>query len=134
MIQIDSPAPTPSLIDVQLAFAHWRKTRTVRGSTPERLRSLAVDLLSQHNHVAVCEALGVNATALKQWAQQVGGTPGRDDSPADFVMLPIDDEQRLRPEQSPMTINLPNGIQVCAQGSYTLTQLFTAASELSAIA
>jgi hypothetical protein len=132
MKQIDPPVDVPSLIDVQLAFTHWRNTRTVRGSTPDRLRGLAVDLLHRHQYVTVCEALGVNATALKQWARQIAAAPGNDDQPVEFITLPIGDEQPPELKQCHLTINLPNGVQVYAQGSYTLTQLFAAASELSA--
>ena len=136
MKQIDPPEPSPSLIDVQLAFAHWRKTRTVRGSTPERLRVLAADLLTQHNAASVCSSLGVNSTALKQWATLVADAdePVADQRAAGFITLPLVDEQaqHAEPEPCALIINLPNGVQVHAQGEYTLSQVFVAVSELSA--
>ena len=137
MNQIDPPDPSPTLIDVQLAFAHWRKNRTLRGSTPNRLRVLAADLLKHHNAASICEALGVNSTTLKQWAarnadanEPVAGQP-----PAGFIALPQVDEQVPRPVPEPdpfaLIINLPNGVQIHAQGAYTLSEVFTAVSELS---
>jgi len=136
MNQIDPPEPSLSLIDVQLAFAHWRKSRTVRGSTPKRLRVLAADLLTQHNASSVCEALGINSTALKQWASHAGDAiePVAEQRAAGFITLPVVDEQaqHAEPEPCALIINLPNGVQVHAQGGYTLSQVFTAVSELSA--
>lgn len=138
MKQIDPPGTSPSLIDVQLAFAHWRQNRTLRGSTPRRLRVLAADLLTHHNAASICEALGVNSTALKQWAtlaadadEPVAGRP-----PAGFITLPqVDEQVQLAvTEACALIINLPNGVQVHAQGAYTLSQVFTAVSELSASA
>ena len=131
MKQIDTPEPSPSLIDVQLTFAHWRKTRTMRGLTPARLRRLAVDLLQRYRAVAICEALGVNAVALKQWAKLVIDEPDTEERPAaGFVMLTPDEEPVQHSEPCTVIINLPNGVQVHAHGAYTLSQVFAAASEL----
>ena len=132
MKQINPSGPSPSLIDVQLAFAHWRKTRSVRGSTPRRLRVLAADLLKQHNAMIICEALGVNSTALKQWAVLIEVESDAKQHSAGFITLPLDDEPAQHAEPCTLTIKLPNGVQLCAQGQYTLTQVLAAASELGA--
>ena len=132
MKQIDPLGPSPSLIDVQLAFAHWRKTRSIRGSTPRRLRVLAANLLKQHNAMIICKALGVNSTALKQWALLIEDKSDTKQISAGFITLPLDGEPAQHAEPCSLTIRLPNGVQVCAHGQYTLAQVFAAASELGA--
>ena len=104
----------------------------MRGLTPARLRRLAVDLLQRHRAVAICEALGVNAVALKQWAKLVIDEPDTEERPAGFVMLAPGDESVQHGEPCTVIINLPNGMQVHAHGAYTLSQVFAAASELRA--
>jgi len=59
---------SPSLKEVRRAFERWRATRIVRGDTPLTLRQQSVDLLAHHRPFHVCQALGINATALKQWS------------------------------------------------------------------
>ena len=61
-------APTElSLIDVQLAFAHWRSQRAAREQPSQHLRSLAIALLDNHVPFSICKALGINSVALKHW-------------------------------------------------------------------
>ena len=130
MKQPEPSTHVPSLIDVQLAFAQWRKMRTVRGPTPNRLRTLAVALLEQHRAVAIYKALDLNAATLKQWVKQHSDVSGSADEPEDFIALPID--TFAQKESCQLSIALPNGVHVRVQGAYTLSQLLIAASELSA--
>ena len=116
----------PSLIDVQVAFEHWRLDRRKRQPTPKHLRSLAVSLLEQHLPFTICKALGVNGTALKRWAKEetlVSQTP--------FVVLPEEPPARIagatRAEPA-LLIKLPNGVQVSLMPGFSLYEALTAAS------
>lgn len=116
----------PSLIDVQVAFEHWRLDRRKRQPTTKHLRSLAVALLGKHLPFTICKALGVNGTALKQWANEepvVSQTP--------FVVLP-----EAPPAEVPdatvgepaLLIKLPNGVQVSLMPGFSLRGALAAAS------
>ena len=73
----------------------------------------------------------MNSTALKQWLKlQAGNIDDNDDSPVDFISLPVNNEPVHQPQPSHLTINLPNAVQVRAQGVYTLSELLVAAGEL----
>ena len=124
----------PSLVDVQLAYEQWRSTRTVRGATPARLRAMAARLLSDHSPAAVCDALGVNATALKQWAEQTATEHHR--PIADFVPLPVPDEPEhktsINDDSNQFIIHLPNGIQVSTHSSCNLAYVLATANALGA--
>lgn len=122
------PPVVPSLIDVQLAFEHWRNTRSGRCSTPPHLRVLAIGLLELHRQSTVCEALGVNSVALKRWT---GKSKIDTVGSSQFITLSMRDESVANPEQCQIMIHLPNGVQVSTQGSYDLIQLLSAASTLS---
>ncbi len=130
MKQPGQSAHVPSLIDVQLAFAQWRKTRTVRGPTPHRLRRLAVGLLEKHRAVAVYKALDLNAATLKQWEKPHSDAASKGNESEDFIALPTGSLANQAPHC--VSIALPNGVQVRVQGAYTLSELLLAASELSA--
>jgi len=56
-MQPNTSPPDLSLVDVQLAFAHWRKTRSGREATPHRLKQMAVRLLATESRASVCKAL-----------------------------------------------------------------------------
>ena len=63
------PEHEPSLLDVQLAFEHWRLERSSsRQPTPSHLRTLTVVMLEKHKPFTICKALSVNSSVLKKWA------------------------------------------------------------------
>lgn len=68
MSQVEELGDISSLIDVQFVFEHWRDTRDIRTATALRLRELAAGLVMRYCQSQICEALGVSATALKQWS------------------------------------------------------------------
>lgn len=130
-------AHEPSLVEVQLAYEQWRSTRTVRGATPVRLRAMAARLLSTHSPAAVCDALGVNATALKQWAEQT--LAEHPHGPVtDFVSVSLPDELQhpaiIHNDSNPFIIHLPNGVQVSVAGSCNLASVLAEANALGDIA
>ena len=123
------PLHEPSLIDVQVAFEHWRSERTLRRPTPEHLRSLAVALLEHHVPFTICKALGVNSSALKQWATQ---TPKSVTTP--FVTLPEEPPQTnigdAKAADPAVLISLPNGIQISVMQGLSLSHVLAVASSL----
>lgn len=72
MKSVQSVDPGYSLKEARHQFDHWRAGRTTRGRTPVELRHRAVSLLKHHRAFHVCRALGINATALKSWATDMG--------------------------------------------------------------
>lgn len=118
------PNHAPSLIDVQLAFEHWRSHRTSRRSTPEHLRTLAVELLEDHRPSIVYKALGLNSTTLKQWAAQEHKT---EKSTTTFVNLPDGPAEQVVTKsltaEPVILISLPNGVQVSLLQGATLARL-----------
>lgn len=124
-----NPTTEPCLVDVQLAFTHWRKSRTVRGSTPQRLRELALQLLASHSRAEVCKALAINSAALTLWS---GGMTQRTTVvPSDFVALSVpsaNQSQQADNQRCQFSITLPNGVQVNTQGEHTLAEVLNAAS------
>ena len=133
MSQVEELGDIPSLIDVQLAFEHWRNTRDIRTATPLRLRELAAGLVSRYRQSQICEALGISSTALKLWSG--ASTACKDDNqPPTFVTLSVPDKLESHNEHCHLTFQLPNGIEIRAQGQYTLSQLLSAASTLGASA
>lgn len=131
MSQVEELGDIPSLIDVQLAFEHWRNTRDIRTATPVRLRELATGLVSRYRQSQICEALGISSTALKLWSD--ASTVCKDDNESStFVTLPVPDKLESHNEHCHLTFQLPNGIEIHAQGQYTLSQLLSAASTLGA--
>jgi len=120
----------PCLVDVQLAFAHWRESRTKRGPTPERLRTLALQLLPSHSRSDVCKALAINSAALRQWT---GGSTERVAAASkDFVDLShsvmAHEGHQVGSNHSQFTITLPNGVQVGIQGECSVLDVLSAAS------
>lgn len=129
--------PSLTLVDVQLAFAHWRQSRAVRGPTPERLQLLAVGLLTDHNASSICSALGINSIALKQWVVRCADKPEsarvvEQPAPSFIALAPVEQVHDTDVNSFALLINLPNGVQVQAQGVYTLPQVLSAVSELGA--
>lgn len=123
------PLHEPSLIDVQVAFEHWRANRRKCQPTPKHLRSLAVALLKQHLPFTICKALGVNGTALKQWATEelvVSQVP--------FVVLPeappVPEIPDATDSEFALLIKLPNGVQVSLMQGHSLGEALAAASAL----
>lgn len=129
MSQVEELGDIPSLIDVQLAFEHWRNTRDIRTATPLRLRELAAGLVSRYRQSQICEALGISSTALKLWSGSSTVCKDDNESPT-FVTLPIPDKLETHNDYCHLTLQLPNGIEIRAQGHYTLSQLLSAASTL----
>ncbi|MGQ7848784.1 hypothetical protein ACUNV4_30100 [Granulosicoccus sp. 3-233] len=117
-----------SLIDVQVAFEHWRAQRTHRQPTPRHLRSLAVALLDQHIPFTICKALGVNASALKQWAKEEPVL-----TQSSFVVLP-EEPTRVMPDvvarDPELSITLPNGVQLSLVSGVSLHEALAAASSV----
>lgn len=122
------PLHPPSLIDAQVAFEHWRAQRTHRQPTPGHLRSLAVALLDQHIPFTICKALGVNGSALKQWAKEEPVA-----CQTSFVALPeetkhvVPDVVDRNPE---LSITLPNGVQLSIASGVSLHEALAAASSV----
>lgn len=126
------PSHEPSLIDVQVAFEHWRSMRTLRQPTPEHLRSLAAALLKDHVPFTICKALGVNSSALKQWASQAPKT-----ITTSFVALPEEPQptvENTKVLDPAVLISLPNGVQISVRQGFSLTQVLAAASSLKVTA
>lgn len=128
-MSLSHPQHEPSLIDVQLAFEHWRAHRTSRRSTPKHLRALTVALLENHRPSAIYKTLGLNSSTLKQWAAQESelGTTA-------FVSLPDDlpapvTTQSLTAEAA-ILISLPNGVQVSVLQGASLNQVLVVANSL----
>lgn len=122
-----SESTTPTLLDVQIAFEHWRTNRSKqREPTPEHLRQLAIGLLSEHSAGNIQKALGLGAAALKQWS-----TPAQRPSerPRGFVLLPHE-QPKTQQRAGVDTIELPNGVRVTLSGQLSLSQVLQAASEL----
>lgn len=116
--------PTPSLVDVQLAFESWRSTRPGRQSTPEHLRTLAVTLLEQHSLGKVCVALAVNSGALTRW---------KNSDAVPFVSLPEPEELRTPPAEQNILgtqITLPNGVYIHVPPQVPFLDVITAAHAL----
>jgi len=128
------PQQEPSLIDVQLAFEHWRLDRaSPRSGTPEHLRTLAVGLLKNHRPSVVYKTLGLNSSTLKQWA-----TIECKASTTTFVSLPDNPPQPgftnpLAVEPA-ILISLPNGVQVSVREGAALDHVLAVASLLGAAA
>ena len=126
------PVHEPSLLDVQLAFEHWRLERTsCREPTPSYLQALAIALLKQHKPFTICKALGVNSKVLKRWAMD----DSSDEDQLDFVALP--DEQEAIATGTTLTdpavlIRLPNGVEIDIMSGISLTHVLAAASSLRA--
>ena len=117
-----------SLVDVQLAFAHWRRTRVARESTPQRLRKLAIGLLSSHSRATVCQSLAINSAALKHWAG--ADAPTTESVPENFIELGVSEARTSNRIPGDFIIQLPNGVQINTQGQHTLVEVLTAASSM----
>ena len=133
----------PSLRSAQQAFDQWRSHRTQRGPTPMALRQCAVALLKQHCAFHVCQALRINANALKQWSgtqdaplsASAESSPVEDDSSAVFIRLPEVDEVVTEPVTElagTLIIELPNETVIRVRRTFTLDEVFQAAARLSA--
>lgn len=121
---------TPTLLDAQIAFEHWRTHRsTQRETTPAHLRQLAIGLLNEHSAGKIQKALGLGAAALKQWS-----TPAQlpTDSPREFVPLPHE-QPKTKQQADVDSIELPNGVRVTLSGRLPLSQVLQAASELKVL-
>lgn len=134
---VETPSTQADLVEVQLAFTHWRQTGpSGRGrGTPQRLRMLAVQLLSHYNLSQVCKALALNSTTLRQWAAQINADePNQAQTGSGFIAL---DTDGLRaPEQTPpspalsVRMELPNGVLVHVTGAFHLSQVLESAQAL----
>ena len=131
----------PSLSSARRAFDHWRSNRARRGRTPVKLQRQAVALLEHHCAFHVCKALGINAVALKRWAGEPDLSDARPEDPvavegaAGFIRLPDSvDAPRVAddPAVGSLLIELPNETVVRVRGSFTLDQLFRAATRACA--
>ena len=126
------PVHEPSLLDVQLAFEHWRLERSSsRQPTPNHLRSLAVALLEQHIPFTICKALDVNSAVLKQWA--LDDSCGEDQRA--FVTLPVEPEAMATKTVitgSTVLIRLPNGVEIDVLSGFSLNQVLSVANSLRA--
>ena len=134
-MQSETPAnASPSLLDVQLAFAHWRKHRShPREATPEHLRHLAIALLSEHSAAQITSALGLGAVALKKWAAQVESSTESGALSVVPLPVPLDESPvELSAGASTHAIHLPNGVCVSLSAQLPLSQILQAASELGA--
>jgi hypothetical protein len=118
---------TPTLLDVQIAFEHWRTHRSSqREPTPEHLRQLAIGLLNEYCASKIQKALGLGAAALKQWS-----TPAQPPthSSRGFVLLPHE-QPKTKQQAGVDIIELPNGVRVTLSGQLSLSQVLQVASEL----
>ena len=133
-MQPNTSPPDLSLVDVQLAFAHWRKTRSGREATPHRLKQMAVRLLATESRASVCKALAINTSTFKQWTG--ADSAGRAATPAaQFVELDSLPEPTVSSElgvasSAIATITLPNGVEVKTTGTWSLPELLNAANQV----
>ena len=120
---------SPTLAQVERAFAHWRNHREQRSHTPLALRQQAVALLEHHCPSHICQALGIHSDALKRW-RQVGqqNVLANDSSAAagapDFVTLPPE-EPRPQAEALMLAIERPDGLRLTVTGHFSLAELIT---------
>ncbi len=119
---------SPTLAQVERAFAHWRNHREQRSHTPLTLRQQAVALLEHHCPSHICQALGIHSDALKRW-RQVGqqSALANDSSIAgapDFVTLPPE-EPRPQTEALRLAIERPDGLRLTVTGHFSLAELIT---------
>ena len=127
------PMHEPSLLDVQLAFEHWRlKRSSSRQPTPSHLRALAVALLERHIPFTICKALGVNSSVLKQWA--LDDACGEDQLA--FVALPVEPEAmatKTAVADFTVLIRLPNGVEIDVLSGFSLNHVLSVANSLRAV-
>ena len=119
---------SPTLAQVERAFAHWRNHREQRSHTPPALRQQAVALLEHHCPSHICQALGIHSDALKRW-RQVGQQSARANesskvSSPDFVALPPE-EPRPHTEVLRLAIERPDGVRLTVTGHFSLAELIT---------
>ena len=121
---------SPTLAQVERAFAHWRSHREQRSHTPPALRQQAVALLEHHCPSHICQALGIHSDALKRWGQLAqqstlssDSSTARSPSP-DFVALP---SEELRPQNEALrlAIERPDGLRLTVTGHFSLAELIT---------
>lgn len=136
----DPELNVPDVIDVQLAFEHWRKHRTRREHTPVHLRKLAVQLLESNSCGRVCKALAINSATLKQWVDEPDQR--RENSLTNgFIALapsstpipkPELTQEPHRSESDSITLNitLPNGVELTAEHRCSFTQLLNTLSQM----
>lgn len=118
---------TPTLLDAQIAFEHWRTHRSTRREpTPEHLRQLAIGLLDEYSPGKIQKALGLGAASLKQWST-LAQLPTENSQ--GFVLLP-DEQPKTKQRAGVDTIELPNGVRVTLSGRLPLSQVLQVASEL----
>ena len=81
-----SPSPSSRLVEVQAAFAEWRRNRTGQ-RVPLALRQQAVALLADHRISEVIATLRVDHRALTRWRRELSElTPGS--LAGEFIDLP----------------------------------------------
>ena len=117
-----------SLVDVQLAFAHWRRTRAARESTPQRLKKLAVGLLASHTRASVSHSLAINSSALKHWAD--ADVQNTELVSENFIELDVPEPRSSDRAQGDFIIHLTNGVRINTQGQHTLAEVLMAASSM----
>ena len=126
--------PAVTLENVQLAFEHWRSTRTSRCPTPVSLQRQAAALLSDHSPTHICAALKINNTVLKSWAAAPKSTPS---SPAftpiqtdsKFIKLPTEPCSDISERDTIITIDLSEGLRLSINGRFTLDEIIRAACQ-----
>ena len=119
---------SPTLAQVERAFAHWRRHREQRSHTPPALRQQAVALLEHHRPSHICQALGIHSDALKRWGQVDGTSTVANESSTvrspspDFVALPPE-EPRPQNETLRFAIERPDGLRLSVTGHFSLAEL-----------
>ena len=88
----------PDLQSTRQAFAHWRSSRDKLGATPIALRQMAVDLIDHYPLTHIVSALGINTTALDDWARKLASDA--ESTPLEFVPLNIAKESLVPETQS----------------------------------
>lgn len=130
-----TPLFSPTLESVQQAFDHWRATRGKRSRTPISLQRRAVALRDAYPASHICNALKINDTALKRWAQEMPpATPLSPLSCTALVELPAEPTAPTRYDSSThpagvISIELGDAIQLRVHGSFTLEQILDAARQ-----
>jgi hypothetical protein len=69
------------LLKLKKRFEAWRKTRTKRSKTPDRLLKAAAALLDRYSASMVCRACGVNLRTLRRRSSS-SASPRRSSAPA----------------------------------------------------
>ena len=94
-------------------FELWRQNRTNKHARiPDKLRSLAIELLEEYRIGKVTKALRICSSQSNAWRKQL---PAKQPIP-DFVSLQVDPALPYKPDMN-LQLTLPNSSQLCIRGA-----------------